>query len=372
MLTSTTRAYGSPAKYIQGPGEFDKLESYTNAYGDKALFVIDGFLYDDLSRRLKKAYDATSSQCHTLCFEGECCREEFDRLCGNAKTYQANVMVGVGGGKTLDTVKTVAGELNLPLVIVPTAASTDAPTAALSVVYTKDGEYVCNVKHKRRADLILMDSDIIVKAPVRLFVAGMGDALATYIEALANEQSDAPNFIGTGYRRTKTSMAIAQMCFSILMEDGLKAKTAVENGNLTEAVENVIEANTLLSGLGYENTGLACAHGIHSGLTALSETHKYYHGEKVAFGVLCELVLEKAPATMIEKILDFMLTIGLPCTLKELGVEASPENIRTIANKTVENKLIHAEPFPVNEDLVYHAILKADALGNRYKETGSC
>lgn len=368
MVTSSTRAYAGPGKYIQGPGEFDLLETYTRDYGKSALFLIDGFLFESLSVRLDGIYASGQSNCTALCFGGECCQEEFDRLEKEARACSADVMVGVGGGKTMDTAKIVAGELGLPLLIVPTSASTDAPTAALSVVYTKDGEYVRNVKHKRHADLILMDSEIVSKAPVRLFVAGIGDALATYIEALANERSDSPNFIGKGYRRTKASMAIAKVCFDILMEDGLRAKIAVENGALTEAVENVIEANTLLSGLGYENTGLACAHGIHSGLTALAQTHPYYHGEKVAFGIICQLVLENAPADLFNQVLTFMKSVGLPCSLRELGVEPTAENIRIIAHKTaVENKLIQSEPFPITEDLVFHAILAADVLGANFE-----
>ena len=79
------------------------------------------------------------------------------------------------------------------------------------------------------------------------------------------------------------------------MRDALAAKYAVERGALTQAVENIIEANTLLSGLGFENCGVSGGHGIHDGLTALDETHGFYHGEKVAFGTLCLLMLEGRP-----------------------------------------------------------------------------
>lgn len=368
MATSTTRAFAAPSKYIQGPGEFSRLESYTSAFGAEAFFVIDGFLYEDLNRQLQAAYNATASKAKAVAFGCECCEEEFARLAEEAQAFAAKVIVGVGGGKTMDTVKIVAGMLGLPLVIVPSSASTDAPTSAMSVIYTKDGVYVKNVRHKRHADLVLLDTDIIAKAPIRLFVAGMGDALATHVEALANERSDHPNFIGAGYRRCKASMAISQVCFDILMSDGRDAKRALENGARTEAVENVIEANTLLSGLGFENSGLACAHGIHSGLTVLPETHAYLHGEKVAFGIVCQLVLENAPAAFTAQVMHFIVDVGLPCTLADVGVNNTPENVRKIARQTaVDNKLIQAEPFYIDEDVVYNAILGADALGRHYK-----
>ncbi len=366
-VQSTTRAFACPLKYIQGPGEFDRLESYTNVFGSHVLFVIDGFLYEDLKARLGKAYASTSSTFTALKFGGECCAEEFQRLATQARSG-CDVLVGIGGGKTMDTAKIVANELDLPLIIVPSSASTDAPTSAMSVVYTKDGVYVKNVRHKRHASLVLLDTEIIAKAPIRFFVAGMGDALATYIESMANERSDSPNLIGKGYRRTKASMALSKLSYEILMADGINAKMALEAGARTEAVENVIEANTLLSGLGFENAGLSCAHGIHSGLTALPETHKYLHGEKVAFGIVCQLVLENGPDHLIDEVLRFMVAVGLPCTLEELGVEVNEANVRTIAHQTaVENKLIQSEPFLIGEEQVYNAILGANALGQKYR-----
>lgn len=55
---------------------------------------------------------------------------------------------------------------------------------------------------------------------------------------------------------------------------------------MTPALEHIVEANILLSGLGFESGGLASCHAIHNGFTVLEQTHKYYHGEKVAFGTL--------------------------------------------------------------------------------------
>lgn len=367
-VSSTARAFAGPAKYIQGPGEFDNLQSHTTVFGKRALALIDGFLFDSLAKRLEVVYGGSGEECRALRFGGECCEEEWRRLEEEVKRFGADAVVGVGGGKTIDTIKIVANNLGLPLVVVPTSASTDAPTSAMSVIYTKDGVYLGNVRHKRHADLVLMDSSVIAKAPIRLFVAGMGDALATYFEALANERSDSANYIGKGYRRTRASMAIARMCHEILMRDGRAAKTALENGACSEAVENVIEANTLLSGLGFENAGCACAHGIHSGLTEIPSTHKFYHGEKVAFGILCQLALENAPPALVEETLGFMTAVDLPCTLADLDVEATGENVQAIARKTaVDNKLIQAEPFLITEESVRNAILAADGLGKRYK-----
>ena len=51
------------------------------------------------------------------------------------------------------------------------------------------------------------------------------------------------------------------------MNDGVAAARDVEVDALTPALERVVEANTLLSGLGFESGGLCIAHAVHNGLT---------------------------------------------------------------------------------------------------------
>lgn len=366
MLSSTTRAFGSPLRYVQGQGEFGRLPLYTAPYGN-ACVIIDGFLYQDLNARLEKAYAESDAKFVSISFNGECCEEEVERIGKIARENGAAVIVGAGGGKTMDTAKICADGMGLPVIIAPSSASTDAPVSEIAVVYKPDGEYIGSRKMKKNADLVLVDTEIIVKAPRRLFVAGMGDALATWLEAQACECSDSPNYIGSGMRRCKAGMAIAKASWDILFEDGEKALMALDSGVVTEAFENVVEANTLLSGLGFLNTGLATAHGIHSGLTVLPETHKYLHGEKVAFGIVCQMVLENTPAETVDKVMRFMVAIGLPVTLADLGVAAERDKVMAIAEKTANGPLIHQEPFAVTTERVYGAIIAADALGRKYK-----
>ena len=366
MLSSTTRAFGSPLRYVQGQGEFGRLPLYTAPYGN-ACVIIDGFLYQDLNARLEKAYAESDAKFVSISFNGECCEEEVERIGKIARENGAAVIVGAGGGKTMDTAKICADDMGLPVIIAPSSASTDAPVSEIAVVYKPDGEYIGSRKMKKNADLVLVDTEIIVKAPRRLFVAGMGDALATWLEAQACECSDSPNYIGSGMRRCKAGMAIAKASWDILFEDGEKALMALDSGVVTEAFENVVEANTLLSGLGFLNTGLATAHGIHSGLTVLPETHKYLHGEKVAFGIVCQMVLENTPAETVDKVMRFMVAIGLPVTLADLGIAAERDKVLAIAEKTANGPLIHQEPFAVTTERVYGAIIAADALGRKYK-----
>ena len=137
----------------------------------------------------------------------------------------------------------------------------------------------------------------------------------------------------------------------------------------TKAVEDVIEANTYLSGIGFESGGLAGAHAIHNGFTLLPQCHHLYHGEKVAFGTITQLVLENAPVEELAEVVDFCLTMGLPTTLEDLGLEnPTQEELMAVAQAAAApGETIHNMPMEVTAQKVYDAIVAADALGHYYK-----
>ncbi len=371
-VKTRSRALGSPGKYIQGRGELGNLGKYLTGLGKKPLILIDPFLYEQLKEMLSEKLESEAFETAFVKFAGEISENEISRVTSVAQKEACNVVVGIGGGKTIDTGKAVADNIGSPVVVVPTAASTDAPCSALSVIYTDEGVYSKVIRFGRNPDVVLVDTGIVSTAPVRLLVAGMGDALATYFEARANRDSDSANFVGTGFRRSLSGMALAKLSYDILLAQGVKAKAAVERGACTEAVEDVIEANTLLSGLGFENCGCAAAHGIHDGLTALDETHHLYHGEKVAFGTICQLVLENRPMEEISEVISFCKSVGLPTTLKDLGLEgASQGDLMKVAEKSIApDSTIHAEPFEVTETMVYDAMVTADALAKISMDAG--
>jgi glycerol dehydrogenase len=156
------------------------------------------------------------------------------------------------------------------------------------------------------------------------------------------------------------------------MEDGLKAKEACDANAVTTALENIVEANVLLSGLGFESGGLAAAHAIHDGLTILEGTHKYFHGEKVAFSTIVQLVLENAKNEELKEVLDFCLSVGLPICFADIGVDIiTDEEIIQVAEKAcIPEESVHSMPFPVTVEDVAAAIKAADAIGNSYKASG--
>ncbi len=358
----------SPSKYVQGAGEMKNIAGYVEKLGTSALSLISNSGYKRIGADVETSFESSDATIVFDYFNGECSKNEVDRLIAIAKEKSCNVIIGIGGGKILDTAKAVAYYMDLPVVICPTIASTDAPCSALSVLYTDEGVFDSYLFLKANPNLVLMDTAIIAKSPARLTVSGMGDALATYFEARACLTSNAGTCAGG--TSTMAAMALAELCYNTLLEEGVKAKLALESGACTKAVEKIIEANTLLSGIGFESSGLAGCHAIHNGLTVLEETHEFYHGEKVAFGTLAQLILENSPTEELEKVLFFLIEVGLPVTLEELGItDATPEKIMAVAEAAASpDDTIHNMPFPVTADDVYAAIMAADAMGKYYLE----
>lgn len=358
---------GSPSRYVQGPGELANLYRHTQKFGRNLFILASASGRKRVEAKVTAGVDADVNVVWEA-FGGECCQTEIDRILAAFKASGCQVVVGIGGGKIHDTAKAVAHYAGAPVAIVPTIASTDAPCSALSVIYTDDGVFDRYLFLPANPNVVLVDTDIVAAAPARLLVSGMGDALATYYEARACQASGAANCVGGNV--TLAAMSLARLCYDTLLADGLKAKLAVERRVCTKAVENIVEANTYLSGVGFESGGLAGAHAIHNGLTVLPETHGLYHGEKVAFGTLVQLVLENAPLEELEEVLEFCAEVGLPTTLEELGVtDAAPERLMQVAQLAcADTDTLHNMPFPVTPERVCAAIQAADELGKYYTE----
>ena len=353
----------APGKYVQGKGELKNIQTHIGGLGRKFFFLVSDSGLKRVEGPIRESFEGTDKDVSFHTFGGECSQNEIDRLIGLCNEEGCDVVVGVGGGKILDTAKAVAYFGKLPVAVVPTIASTDAPCSALSVIYSDEGVFERYLFLPSNPNAVLVDTDVVSAAPARLLVSGMGDALATYFEARATAASNSSTCAGGSV--TLAALQLARLCYETLLKDGLKAKLAVEQKVCTKAVENIIEANTYLSGIGFESGGLAGAHAIHNGFTVLKECHHLYHGEKVAFGTLTQLVLENAPDEELEEVLSFCEELGLPVTLSQMGItEVNKDDIMAVAKAAcAQGESIHNMPFPVTPDMVYAAILGADALG---------
>ena len=384
------KAFICPTKYVQGEDELLNLGYFVKTFGKKALLIADPFalsLVKDKLAATAEKYKVEFVPAGDI-FKGECSRTVVAKLQEVAKENKCACTIGLGGGKAIDTSKCVAA--GNPLIICPTIAATDAPTSHSAVLYTDDHEFDDYAYFRQSPSVVLIDLNVIANAPARFLVSGMGDALSTYFEARANVKSvsnvnaglpcGANRAKGTllGYG-THTAFALAELCYKNLISDGYKAKVACEQHAVTQAFEKIVETNILLSGLGFESGGLAAAHAIHDGITIVHEIHmNNFHGEVVAFGTICQLILENAPEDELYEVLDFCDTVGLPICLQDLmtskkdGTVArtslTEDELKAVAEKTcIPEESIHNMPFPVTPAMVVAAIKTADKIGREYK-----
>jgi glycerol dehydrogenase len=234
----------------------------------------------------------------------------------------------------------------------------------LSAIYFSDGKFRGVELYPLNPALVIVDTRIAAEAPVRFIVSGMGDAMATWYEARTCFQNPRGKAI-LGTRPTIASVAIAELCADTLYDHGVKAIEAVRGSLVNESVERVVEANTLMSGIGFESCGVAAAHCIAQGLTVIPSIHKnYLHGEMVAIGLMTHLVLE-GKEDEARKVGTFFAEVGLPLHLAQISQDPARdmETLHTICKAAVELPFIHNEPFDVSEETLLNAMLKADRLG---------
>lgn len=348
-----------PSKYIQGDGAINFLPEVMEKFGSKPMVVATRSM-------VATAEKLMGAKGKVVQFGGECSRNEIDRLKGIATEFGATAVAAIGGGKPIDATKVVADELGIPIVVAATIAATDAPCSGCAVVYTDEGVYVEVLYQKHNPDVVLIDTDIILKAPVRFLISGMGDALATYFEASSCEKTGSlSECFGL---RTKTALALSRLCLDLLLKYGRQAVKDAEKGIKSEAVEAVIEANTLLSGIGFESGGLGSAHSIHNGLTVLPGTHHLFHGEKVAFGTLAGLHLYDELG-IIDEIYDFCIDVGLPVTFEELNIpNVTDKELYEVAESSYKYNFMSHEPVELSVEKVLAAIKKTDEVGRAKKK----
>lgn len=343
-----------PGRYIQAAGLIARLRAESKCFGTKALCLIDGNVAGSLEDRVRAGADGLSLT--LLVHGGECSEAEIARAVEAGKASGAELVIGIGGGKALDTSKVVAFRLgNLPTVIVPTIAASDAPCSALAVVYREDHSVDYDYFLPRNPDLVLVDSQIIAEAPVRFLAAGIGDALATWYEAESSRKADAPNCWGT--HGSPLAFEVARFCRDTIFEHGAKALEECDANTAGPSFEKVVEANILLSGAGFESGGVAGAHAIHHGLCELHDVHHHLHGEKVAIGVLATLLVHGDKAEY-ERVRAYCKTVRLPTRLSDIGIsEVTDEKLRKVAERACRpGEIMENEPIKITPDTVVAAL----------------
>lgn len=361
--TPTPRIMGFPGRYIQGPGALDALGGVLAELRlVRPVLLADAVARPAIEAAVQTTLRRQGIEPHWLFFLGECSRDAIATHAAQAEAAGADGIVALGGGKTIDTAKGVSMGKRLPIVIAPTVASNDSPTSRLIVLYDDQHRLVGVDRLPRNPDVVLVDTDVIVRAPVRFFRAGIGDAISKQMESAQCAAAGGLNFHGG--RPAHTALMLARRCHQVIVEQGEAALGCVTRGVGGEPVEAVVEATVLLSGLGFESGGLSVSHALLRGFSAVPEMAGSLHGEQVAFGSFVQLLLEQVPEPALLAHRDLLRRLGLPINLAELGLaDASDDALQRIAELTLEAPYIGHFTRALDAPALCAALRRADRLG---------
>lgn len=358
--------FGSPRRYLQGPGAIARLGEEIARLGKTAALVADARVLGLVSAPAKESCAAAGVALAEIAFGGEITHAEVDRMAALCAGDPPEVVIAAGGGKTIDAAKFLSGKLGAKLATMPTVASNDSPTSHIIVVYDENHKLVGVEKLKANPDLVLVDTAIIAKAPSALLSAGIGDAIVKRFEVEQCVGVKGSNVFGG--RSPLTALALARACYDVVRADSVAALAAVRRGEPDEAFERLVEASVLMSGLAFESGGLSVCHAMTRGLSAVPGPASALHGHQVAYGLLVQLVLENRDAAFIDDIRGFFAQVELPLSLSDLGFAGGAKETATIAELTAQAAHMRHFARPVSAQDLVAAIETVEAAASRSKK----
>ncbi|YCI06166.1 glycerol dehydrogenase (plasmid) [Ensifer sp. D2-11] len=348
--------FGAPRRYVQGPGVLGWIGKELAAIGKSAVLIADERVMRLCGDTVRQSAQVEGISVAPMRFGGEITYDEIARIVAKIGDTPTDIVIAAGGGKTIDTGKMVARNIGAAFVSVPTVASNDSPTSHIAVIYDSDHKLVGVEENKGNPDLVLVDTEIVVKAPLELLSAGVGDALVKVFEVEQCIGSGGKNVFGAS--SPLTALALARACYSTVRENLVGAYEAHAAGTPDPAFEALVEAAVLMSGLAFESGGLSVSHGMTRGLSAVPGVANALHGHQVAYGLLVQLELEDRDPEFMADMREFYRAARLPLKLSQLGADqTSNSTVQTIADLSAA--AAHMKKF--NRELTANDI--AEAIG---------
>jgi glycerol dehydrogenase len=348
----------APAQVLRGNQALEQSGDAIARLGHRPLVVGGDSTLASLTSKLKPVLEQKQLSYSSASYTPDCSEASLSALKEAAASHQADLIIGIGGGKALDTAKLLAYQCQLPIVTIPTSGATCAAWTALSNIYSDEGAFLYDVPLNHCPDLLILDYNLIQTAPQRTLIAGIGDALAKWYEASVSSGSSPVTLIIAAVQQARVLRDILfQKSADALKEPG------------SEAWREVVDATVLLAGviggLGGAQCRTVAAHAVHNGLTHIPSAHDALHGEKVAYGILVQLRLEEMlqgnqlAASARQQLLKFYAEIGLPQTLEDLGLgNITLAELRKAAEIACNpNSDIHRLPFEVVPDQLMAAMV---------------
>lgn len=350
----------APVQYISGNNVLEDCGRFILRWGKSVLVSGGNRAMNSVEHKLFNALDLAGIKWEKNYFSGECCDENISLITEKAKRMNAEAIIGVGGGKSLDSAKRAAEICGIPVICIPTIAATCAAASVLSVIYTSKGVHKKDHYLERNPNLVLVDPEIIANAPVEYFESGILDSLSKWYEGRAAFKGlQNPDVFAS------SAIKLSSLLNELMEKHAVNAVRAVKNKQATEAVTIVTDLNIYLAAviqsIGKKTRG-AAAHGIHAGLSLIPESHEVLHGFKVGYGIIVQLIMEGTPLDEIGRVVKFFRQLDLEPSFKGLNLPFDPDLIKKVAEKSVLSDPMKNMPFEVKVEHIVSAMQKAEEI----------
>lgn len=344
----------APVQYISGPDTLSDCGRFIRKWGHQVLVSGGSRGLKAVEEKLFKALESVGIQYVVNHFAGECSDENIAEVVRKVRELKLDAIIGVGGGKSLDTAKKAAEECGIPVICIPTIAATCAAASALAVIYTADGVFERDHYLEQNPNLVLVDTQVIVNAPVAYFESGILDALAKWYEGkTAFKGIVEPDILAS------TALQMAGLLNEAMEREAVTAVQAVKERKVTAVVGKIIDLNIYLTAviqsIGKKTRG-AAAHSIHAGLSVIPQSHAILHGYKVGYGIVAQLFMEAADLNEIKRVVRFFRQLDLEPSFRGLGLPFEAEWLQKVAEKSLDSPIMLNMPFKVEAHHVVNAM----------------
>lgn len=342
-----------------GEDVFDKFRDELLPFGNRAAVFYGEKAWRSAEKYVLPALQSAGIElCCAALYGHDATYENAERMIQRLERTEVDMILAVGGGKCIDTVKLVADRLNKPVFTIPTIASNCAPVTMISIMYHQDGSFkdIPRLKHPPRHCFI--HSGLILEAPVRFLWAGMGDAMAKHIESSWSAKNDSELSYGS-----QLGINVGSLCYRPILRYGKIALESAGAGKvcreLEEVLLDVIVSPGIVSVSVHPHYNGGVAHALFYGLTRrkhIEENH--LHGEVVSYGSLVNLMLD-ADRLRLAETWRFNQSIGLPLRLADLELEAG-DRLEDVLELTMQNQELSHTPYPVSKEKIFNAIMELE------------